>query len=134
MVVKYTKAGGSPIYASPTSGGTAADLPNHGVSVLTSAADIWTMQKPETGCFKILVWSAAGTSNARVIELSTTSSADSVTLIQGGTSGIAATEILIATTDAGSIGLVGMSTNTWKSLWTTTGHGAPSTGVVYQAS
>ena len=134
-MVTYRKHGGQPLSIRGTSGGAGpADMPNDGISVLTSAADIWTLEKPVPGCFKILTGLASGTSNARVVELSSNSSGDSVTVVQGGTSGVAATEILVATTDCFSIGLIGLSTNTWKVLWNTTGHASPSTGIVYQVS
>ena len=134
-MVKYTgKTAGSPLATLGTSGGAIADTPYFGISVLTSAADIWTLEKPVVGCLKIITGLAAGTSNSRIIRLSTASSGDSVTLVQGGTSGVAATEIAVNTTDSFSIGLIGLSSNQWKTAWVTTGHSAPTTGIVFQVS
>ena len=117
-----------------STGSTAVTVPNYGVTLLSSGANTWVLDAPTKGCMKILTGLAAGTSTARLVKLSPVSSGDSVTVVQGGTSGVSATEILVATTDCFTIALYGLSDTEWKVLYNTTGHAAPSTGIVYQVS
>lgn len=117
-----------------TTGSTVVSISNYGISLLSSGANTWTLDAPTKGCVKTLIGLAAGTSTARLVKLSPVSSGDSVTVVQGGTSGVAATEILVATTDCFTIALYGLSETEWKVLYNTTGHASPSTGITYQTS
>lgn len=115
-----------------TTGGTIADLPNTGVSVISStAAERYTLQAPVAGCVKTLVAMPSNTTTVTV-ELSTLSSGDSVVL-QHSTGVATATEIVFASTVAATrVDLVGLST----AAWLVTGIFANTTaaGIVFQAS
>lgn len=113
-----------------STGSTAVSIPNYGLSHISSAANTWVLDAPEPGVVKTL-FSAAGSSAARVIKLHPVSSGDSITV------GPTATEIAIHSTAETLVQLIGVSSVKWHVLAASTGGGAAavnSTGVVFQAS
>jgi hypothetical protein len=128
-MVKHIRTGGAPLAPLGTTGGTVADIPAYGVTYITTAAETYTLAPPYVGAHKWII-STGVSSAARVIELSTLSSGDSILL------GQTFTEIVIHTTDICCIQLLGVSTSKWMLLTATTGTAANvnTTGIVFQTS
>lgn len=114
-MVRYTRTG-EPTVPLGTTGGAVANLPNYGVSVITSSADTYTLAPPEVGVMKTLVCTSTST-GARVIR-STTGSADQTITI--GNHG--ATIITVADTSSDVvIQLIGLSSLRWAMGYVSTG-------------
>jgi hypothetical protein len=113
-----------------TTGSTVVSIPNYGLSVIAAGSNTYVLDAPEAGVTKFL-YSAAGSSGARIVKLHPVSSGDSITVGSGG-----ATEIAIHSTDNTVISLVGVSSVKWALLTATTGAVATvnTTGIVLQAS
>lgn len=131
-MVRYDRLGPSNLVLTQTTGGTIADIPNTGVSVISStAAERYVLGPPVAGAVKTLVAMPSNTTTITV-ELSSVSSGDSVVLLHS--TGVAtATEIVFGSTVAATrVDLVGLST----SQWLVTGIFANTTaaGIVFQAS
>jgi hypothetical protein len=133
-MVRYIRTGPQALVVASSSGGTLG-IPNHGVSILAStAAGDWAMSPPVAGIMKTLIVQPATSGTTRVVKLSTTSSADSITII-GNTGDSVATEINFNSTGLMTVTMVGLSTAQWKILHASSGVGAAlTTGIAYQTS
>lgn len=133
-MVRYRYTGSPLAFTAQTTGGGTADISNSGVTVITStAAERYVLAPPVLGCRKLLIVQPSGTTG-RVIELSSVSSGDSIT-IQAATGGGTITELTLESTDTMTVELVGISDTRWKLLYQTSGvPAALSTGFVYAAS
>ena len=132
-MVRYRYTGSELLYTAQTTGGAVVDIPNNGVTVITStAAERYVLAPPVAGCQKRLVFLVSTSSLSRLIELSSLSSGDSVTLTHT-TGSNTATEISFESTVAGFVDLLGLSSNSW--LLVNAGFGqVPSTALVLTAS
>lgn len=125
----------SPVYnvnVTQTTGGTVADIPNSGYSVITStAAERYVLAAPVAGALKTIVAMPSNTTTV-TIELSSVSSGDSITLAHS--TGVAtATEIVFTSTVAATrVDLLGLN----STQWLVTGLFANTTavGIIFQAS
>lgn len=113
-----------------TTGSTVVSIPNYGLSILAAGSNTYVLDAPEPGVVKTL-WTAAGSSGARVVRLHPSSSLDSITV------GPTATEIAFHSTAETLVQLVGVTSVKWHVLSASTGGGAATintTGLVFQAS
>lgn len=133
-MVKYRNTGTDMFYTAQSTGGAVVDISNTGMTLITStvASERYVLAPPVRGCIKQIVFAAAAGSTGRLIELSSVSSGDSVTIVptSGGTG--TATEIIFESTLGGMVTLVGLATTQW--MLVQSAFGLASTGIVLQAS
>lgn len=118
---------GVPIVGATTSA-KAPRVENYGVTMITSAANTWTLQPPIAGCIKYLV-SVDVSSAARVVQLST----DGAATVKVGNQN--ATRITFNSTVAQTVMLLGINSTQWVCISASPETAAVnSTGIVFGTS
>lgn len=113
---------------SATTGTTVISIENYGCTLLTSAANTWTLQAPTSGCVKYLVCLSTDAA-ARVVQLSSDGSAS----VKVGNQG--ATRITFNSTVAETVMLLGINSTQWVCVSASPETAAVnSTGIVFATS